>query len=83
MAEPLAPDPLTLQRLACEVACGLLHLHRSNYVHRWGPSEGGAWPPPRRWAVPPALPSPSVLPPGPAGGRRAGAGAGPRLEEWR
>ncbi|XP_070250766.1 serine/threonine-protein kinase LMTK1 isoform X2 [Myotis yumanensis] len=33
VAEPLAPDPLTLQRLACEVACGLLHLHRSNYVH--------------------------------------------------
>ncbi|XP_036268059.1 serine/threonine-protein kinase LMTK1 [Pipistrellus kuhlii] len=32
-AEPLAPDPLTLQRLACEVACGLRHLHRGSYVH--------------------------------------------------
>ncbi|XP_061471754.1 serine/threonine-protein kinase LMTK1 isoform X2 [Rhineura floridana] len=32
-AEALAPDPLTLQRMACEVSCGLLHLHRNNYVH--------------------------------------------------
>ncbi|XP_077184341.1 serine/threonine-protein kinase LMTK1 isoform X2 [Paroedura picta] len=31
--EALAPDPLTLQRMACEVSCGLLHLHRNNYVH--------------------------------------------------
>ncbi|XP_025022166.1 serine/threonine-protein kinase LMTK1 [Python bivittatus] len=33
VAEALAPDPLTLQRMACEVSCGLLHLHRNNYVH--------------------------------------------------
>ncbi|XP_053153024.1 serine/threonine-protein kinase LMTK1 isoform X2 [Hemicordylus capensis] len=32
-AEALVPDPLTLQRMACEVSCGLLHLHRNNYVH--------------------------------------------------
>ncbi|XP_066472886.1 LOW QUALITY PROTEIN: serine/threonine-protein kinase LMTK1 [Tiliqua scincoides] len=32
-AEALAPDPLTLQRMACEVSCGLMHLHRNNYVH--------------------------------------------------
>ncbi|XP_064225625.1 serine/threonine-protein kinase LMTK1 [Aotus nancymaae] len=33
VAESMAPDPLTLQRMACEVACGILHLHRHNYVH--------------------------------------------------
>ncbi|XP_078231002.1 serine/threonine-protein kinase LMTK1 isoform X10 [Callithrix jacchus] len=33
VAESMAPDPLTLQRMACEVACGILHLHRNNYVH--------------------------------------------------
>ncbi|XP_057569848.1 serine/threonine-protein kinase LMTK1 [Hippopotamus amphibius kiboko] len=33
LAESMAPDPLTLQRMACEVACGVLHLHRNNYVH--------------------------------------------------
>ncbi|XP_019517433.1 PREDICTED: serine/threonine-protein kinase LMTK1 isoform X6 [Hipposideros armiger] len=34
VAESMAPDPLTLQRMACEVACGVLHLHRNNnYVH--------------------------------------------------
>ncbi|XP_038598049.1 LOW QUALITY PROTEIN: serine/threonine-protein kinase LMTK1 [Tachyglossus aculeatus] len=27
------PDPRALQRMACEVSCGLLHLHRNNYVH--------------------------------------------------
>ncbi|KAG6936874.1 apoptosis associated tyrosine kinase, partial [Chelydra serpentina] len=32
-AAALAPDPLTLQRMACEVACGTLHLHRNHYVH--------------------------------------------------
>ncbi|XP_040845740.1 serine/threonine-protein kinase LMTK1 [Ochotona curzoniae] len=32
-SESMAPDALTLQRMACEVACGLLHLHRHNYVH--------------------------------------------------
>ncbi|XP_006869702.1 PREDICTED: serine/threonine-protein kinase LMTK1 [Chrysochloris asiatica] len=33
VAESVAPDPLTLQRMACEVACGVLHLHYHNYVH--------------------------------------------------
>ncbi|XP_054989637.1 serine/threonine-protein kinase LMTK1 isoform X1 [Sorex araneus] len=33
VTDSLAPDPLTLQRMACEVACGVLHLHRHNYVH--------------------------------------------------
>lgn len=33
-AEAMTPDPLTLQRMACEVACGVLHLHRNNYIHR-------------------------------------------------
>ncbi|KAK2112299.1 hypothetical protein P7K49_012046 [Saguinus oedipus] len=33
VAESMAPDPLTLQRMACEVTCGILHLHRNNYVH--------------------------------------------------
>ncbi|XP_069916277.1 serine/threonine-protein kinase LMTK1 isoform X2 [Oryctolagus cuniculus] len=33
VSESMAPDPLTLQRMACEVACGLVHLHRNNYVH--------------------------------------------------
>ncbi|XP_060027794.1 serine/threonine-protein kinase LMTK1 isoform X3 [Erinaceus europaeus] len=33
VAESMAPDPLTLQRMACEVSCGVLHLHRHNYVH--------------------------------------------------
>ncbi|XP_058140842.1 serine/threonine-protein kinase LMTK1 isoform X4 [Dasypus novemcinctus] len=32
-AEAAAPDPLTLQRMACEVACGVLHLHSHSYVH--------------------------------------------------
>ncbi|EHB09319.1 Serine/threonine-protein kinase LMTK1 [Heterocephalus glaber] len=34
VTESMAPDPLTLQRMACEVARGVLHLHRNNYVHR-------------------------------------------------
>lgn len=33
-ADSMTPDPLTLQRMACEVACGILHLHKNNYVHR-------------------------------------------------
>ncbi|KAM4663279.1 serine/threonine-protein kinase LMTK1 isoform 2-T2 [Discoglossus pictus] len=31
--ESTAPDPLTLQRMGCEICCGLLHLHRNNYTH--------------------------------------------------
>ncbi|KAM5272724.1 serine/threonine-protein kinase LMTK1 [Ctenodactylus gundi] len=33
LAESMVPDPLTLQRMACEVACGVMHLHRNSYVH--------------------------------------------------
>ncbi|XP_063312375.1 serine/threonine-protein kinase LMTK1 isoform X2 [Pelobates fuscus] len=31
--ESTAPDPLTLQRMGCEVCSGLLHLHKNNYTH--------------------------------------------------
>ncbi|XP_044152227.1 serine/threonine-protein kinase LMTK1 isoform X2 [Bufo gargarizans] len=31
--ESTSPDPLTLQRMGCEVCCGLLHLHKNNYTH--------------------------------------------------
>ncbi|XP_063817165.1 LOW QUALITY PROTEIN: serine/threonine-protein kinase LMTK1 [Pseudophryne corroboree] len=31
--ESTAPDPLTLQRMGCEMCCGLLHLHKNNYTH--------------------------------------------------
>uniref|UniRef100_A0A8C8RZQ6 non-specific serine/threonine protein kinase n=1 Tax=Pelusios castaneus TaxID=367368 RepID=A0A8C8RZQ6_9SAUR len=33
LADSVAPDPLTLQRMACEVACGIVHLHNHHYVH--------------------------------------------------
>uniref|UniRef100_A0A8C7BMW4 Apoptosis associated tyrosine kinase n=1 Tax=Neovison vison TaxID=452646 RepID=A0A8C7BMW4_NEOVI len=48
VAESLAPDPLTLQRMACELASGVLHLHRHNYVHRWQLPASR----PARWAPP-------------------------------
>ncbi|XP_071968587.1 serine/threonine-protein kinase LMTK1 isoform X7 [Engystomops pustulosus] len=31
--ESTSPDPLTLQRMGCEICCGLLHLHKNNYTH--------------------------------------------------
>ncbi|XP_023684962.1 serine/threonine-protein kinase LMTK1-like isoform X3 [Paramormyrops kingsleyae] len=31
--DSMTPDPLILQRIACEIASGLLHLHKYSYIH--------------------------------------------------
>ncbi|MFT7802482.1 serine/threonine-protein kinase LMTK1-like isoform X2 [Arapaima gigas] len=32
-AESVTPEPLILQQMACQIASGLLHLHKHNYIH--------------------------------------------------
>lgn len=38
VADSETPDPLILQQMACDIASGLLHLHKYNFIHRYSMS---------------------------------------------
>ena len=42
VADSETPDPLILQRMVCDIASGLLHLHKYNFIHRYSMSLSSA-----------------------------------------